>query len=272
MVLNEGNQWKDTFKDLPAYEKNDDGDVVAINYTVVEEAVPAYEPIYIMLPTTEDEIQITNTLIENKISINKAWVGDRASYRPDDIDVNVVYNDKVVDTITLTEANNWQYVDKGGNKFYTWYGSMEGLRFEEKDVPGSYISSKNNYPTLVGGTEYEVTITNTYYEYEPDEGDQIVVRKVWVGGDEENRPEVKIQLYKNGRKYRKEAELSESKHYSENWRYVWDDVTVDKYTEWDVKEIDVPAGYVSTVTKVNDYYFIVTNTWVDEKPMPNTGK
>ena len=265
MVLNEGNQWKDTFKDLPAYEKNDDGDVVAINYTVVEEAVPGYEPIYIMLPTTEDEIQITNTLIENKISINKAWVGDRASWRPDDIDVNVVYNDKVVDTITLTEANNW-------SAEYTWYGSMEGLRFEEKDVPGSYISSKNNYPTLVGGTEYEVTITNTYYEYEPDEGDQIVVRKVWVGGDEENRPEVKIQLYKNGRKYRKEAELSESEHYSENWRYVWDDVTADKYTEWDVKEIDVPAGYVSTVTKVNDYYFIVTNTWVDEKPMPNTGK
>lgn len=277
VTLSEG-KWKHTFTDLPKFEMKE-GKPTEIAYKVVEEVVKGYEPSYtgadndgvVTLTDVENSknatgsVIIKNTLIENKISINKAWVGDRASWRPDDIDVNVVYNDKVVDTITLTEANNW-------TAEYTWYGSMEGLRFEEKDVPGSYISSKNNYPTLVGSTEYEVTITNTYYEYEPDEGDQIVVRKVWVGGDEENRPEVKIQLYKNGRKYRKEAELSESEHYSENWRYVWDDVTVDKYTEWDVKEIDVPAGYVSTVTKVNDYYFIVTNTWVDEKPMPNTGK
>ena len=272
-TLDKESDWKYTFTNLPKYEKKADGTIAEITYTVVEEAVDGYEASYVMLLTTEGEIRIINTLTENHITIEKKWNGPVGA---NSVEVDVVFEGYVIETIELTAADNWKYE-------YTWYGTMDGLTFKEVNVPTNYISSGGDVIEKVDGDDtYAVTITNTYdlpytpdggdddNDYDHDDGEKVIVKKVWVGGDGDY-PDVEIQLYKNGRKYRDPATLKDSKITSKNWRYVWEDVSEDEYTVWSVRELNVPAGYRSDVTQVRSNYFIVTNTWVEEKPNPGTG-
>lgn len=47
-----------------------------------------------------------------------------------------------------------------------------------------------------------------------------------------------------------------------NWTYQWDGL--DSSCKWEIKELDVPEGYIAEVTSEDDT-FTVTNTWDPEK-------
>ena len=45
----------------------------------------------------------------NFLTLEKVWVGDNESVRPDSIDVDVIADGQLLETITLSKSNNWNY-------------------------------------------------------------------------------------------------------------------------------------------------------------------
>lgn len=90
--------------------------------------------------------------------------------------------------------------------------------------------------------------------------DDLAVKVYWVGDTSAARPDsLTLRLYKDGKLYRTRS-ISGPKWY-EAWRYV------EESTKWSV-DVDVPAGYVCDIEKVNDDYFEITMTKVGSTSSP----
>lgn len=103
----------------------------------------------------------------------------------------------------------------------------------------------------------------------------IIVRKKWVGDDESSRPEsVTVQLVQNGDPIGDPVTLTASRKPENDWKYTWEDL--DEDSEYDIIELDTPAGYISSVENVRGNYWVITNTYQPvsqpgSKVNPNTG-
>ena len=52
---------------------------------------------------------IIGTEAVTSVDVNKVWFGDNEKERPESITVNLLCNDRVIDTAALTAADNWHY-------------------------------------------------------------------------------------------------------------------------------------------------------------------
>lgn len=93
----------------------------------------------------------------------------------------------------------------------------------------------------------------------------VVAMKFWENGlgDLEFLDEIVVELYGNGMKYNEQA-LSDAN----DWSYTWTDL--DGSMEWEVKEKDVPEGFVVSYAP-NVYGVGLTNSSVLSENIPQTG-
>lgn len=106
-VLNAANEWKYTWDPLPATTKA----AVPITYTVTEDEVADYDDPVIV--PVEGGFRITNARTPEivNIPVRKVWsdADDQDGVRPASIWVNLWNGTTLMDRVSLSEANGWQY-------------------------------------------------------------------------------------------------------------------------------------------------------------------
>ncbi|CDO17335.1 TQXA domain protein [Streptococcus gallolyticus] len=142
--------WNYSFTDLPKYANGNE-----ITYTVTEDTVANYTPIY-------DGYNITNDYTPGKtsITVTKVWDDndDQDGIRPDSIQVQLYANGKALANglVTLKASDNWTY---------TWTGLDENLTYTVKEV-----SDVEGYTATVGDVKNgNVTITNSHTPTTPED-------------------------------------------------------------------------------------------------------
>ncbi len=149
ITLNEDNNWTFTLNNLLKYYNGSE-----ITYVAVEKDVPkGYEASY-----SEDTFTITNTHVPEKINITvtKVWEdGDNiVEARPESVTVFLLLNGDKVETVELSEDNDWTHTFED-----LYVNDLDSKKIEytvdEQDVD-KYDKS------ISGDSEEGFTITNTY--------------------------------------------------------------------------------------------------------------
>ena len=218
------------------------------------------------------------------VSGTKTWVDydNKENTRPSSITVEVLNGNDVVDTITVTAENNWNYTSKELPK-YDAQNNVINYTVREQ--------ATDKYTPSVEGTG----ITNTL-NYVPKTS--ITVSKTWVDNDNQDgvRPTtIKVQLFANGvAQANKVVQLTNANKVGDNdniWQYTFENL--DKYDaennviSYQIKELTGKniaieengqnAGYTvnyekdtehNVVTITNSYTpqtteVIATKIWVD---------
>ena len=96
---------------------------------------------------------------------------------------------------------------------------------------------------------------------EDDEPISIKVSKVWAGSSN-NPSSIKVRLYIDGTQFGDDVTLNEGNF----WSHTWNDLEANH--TWTVDEIDVPAGYIKTITGDRTTGYIITNTKTYVTPTP----
>ena len=248
ITLNAGNNWKNTWNDLPKYE---DGKLII--YTVEESSnIIGYTVSY----NTEDSGKtiITNTHEVEKVeySVEKKWNdnNNQDGKRPGSIQVQLKTGTANIDEAkTLNSANDWKY---------TWtnlpkYENGKEIKYTvEEIVPEGYTASYNTE------TEGKTIITNTHTPEETTYN----VEKVWNDNNNQDgkRPtSIQVQLKVNGNNKGEAITLNEDN----NWKNTWSNLSkfengVEiKYT---VEEVNVPKDYTESYNTNTEGKTIITNT------------
>ena len=233
--LTESNDWAYTFEDLPKYNEGKE-----IEYTVEEDEVEHYT-------SSIDGYTITNTYVPESVEIpvKKIWDDeDNADgFRPDSITVHLLADGKEIDTVKLSEDNDWTYTFEDLPKY------NEGKEIEytlEEDEVEHYTSAIDGY-----------TITNTYVPETVD----IPVVKIWKDDNNLNlhRPDaITVHLFADGQ------EIEVIQITKENdWTYTFKGLP--KYK--DGKEIE----YTVTEDKVKGYSVTIEGFTIYNTELPPTG-
>lgn len=268
ITLNEENGWKVELTDLPKYSSGTN----EIVYTVVEDSVDNYTPSYAYNGET---ITITNTITEiekTSVTVNKVWKDndDQDRIRPDRIKVYLMIGDKVVDSVHLSEANQWTYTFTNLDKYADGQEIVYTVReFISDDLELPYSSE------ITGSMAERYTITNTHI---PATIEKITVSKTWEDLDDNDRirPEdITVYLYGNDSLY-DSIVLNEDN----DWNSAFTNVPkYDKGEEinYKIEEIDV-EGYTSEIKgnitegfEIVNYHdpeqldpITIQKVWVDE--------
>ncbi|WP_413773238.1 Cna B-type domain-containing protein, partial [Bacillus cereus] len=228
--------WKYKFDNLAVYDANG----VAYKYEVKEQPIDGYQ-------TEVKGYDITNTKVaQTKVEGTKTWKDDNATDRPTMIKVDLLQNEKVIDTKEVTAADGWKY--KFDNlAVYDANGVVYKYEVKEQAVDG--------YQTEVKGYD----ITNTKVGQTKVEG-----TKTWKDDNAKDRPNmIKVDLLQNG----KVIDTKEVSAASE-WKYAFTDLAAydaeGKAYKYEVKEQAVD-GY-QTEVKGND----ITNTKVGKTKVEGT--
>jgi len=252
--------WTYTFDDLPDFIND-----VPVVYTVDEVEVPeGYTSVVNGYTITNTHTPATTPVDPpvnpepEKISVSgvKTWAGDEAAenVRPAEITVNLMVNDKVIDTAVVSEDTQWSYNFTGLAK-YDDAGAEIVYTIAEAAVEGytaSYTKTDNGYDIL-----------NTYVpEVTPDpdpEPEMITIAgiKTWAGdeGAADVRPEsITVNLYANGQQIESMTVTAGTQwtyNFGEYLKYDNDGIEIS-YT---VAEVAV-ENYTATVNGYN-----ITNTY-----------
>ena len=236
--VSESDGWKYTFDNLEKYNnKNEE-----IHYTIEEETVNGYTSII-------DGYNITNKYsgkVKTSISGKKIWkdYNNKDNTRPNEIEVNLVKEGKVISTKKVTSANEWEYTFNDLDK-YDEQGNEITYEITENKVDG--------YETEINGYD----IINTYKAITSING-----RKIWMDDNNKDntRPDsITVNLLRNG-------VIIKSKVVSEegNWEYSFDNL--EKYDEdnneikYSISENKV-IGYQTNIIDNN-----IVNTYNPEIP------
>ena len=232
VVLDENNDWTYRWTGLDA----------DYTWTVTEKEVPNGYTVsirkegitYVITNTYHPDVET------DEIKVIKVWDDNgNTDMRPSSVVVELLAGNKVFDTVTLNELNNWQH---------RWTGLDVSTRWSvrEKYVPDGYTDSV----TRSGNT---FIITNTLNVTEETVSRQVI--KIWEDKRyEENRPaEITVELLADGQVY-DTVVLNANNH----WMYQWNGLNKD--TVWSIKEADVPENYTSVITSEGSV-FVITNTY-----------
>src|SRR5699024_4882774 len=201
--------------------------------------------------STVDGYDITNKQETTEVTGTKTWLDDDSKDRPETITVQVKNGKDVVEEKEISSEdreftfdNLPKYNKKGEEIEYT----VDEVKVEgyEKSIDGNDITNLRVGETKVSG------------------------EKVWDEADDQYRPEyVKVQLLANDKEVGDPIKVSSK----DDWVYNFNDL--DKYDEkgtaitYNVKELDVPKGYKSTVdgyditNKQETTEVTGTKTWLD---------
>ncbi|MGX5642066.1 Cna B-type domain-containing protein, partial [Bacillus toyonensis] len=239
--VNAASEWKYAFTDLAAY----DAEGNAYKYEVKEQPVDGYK-------SEAKGYDITNTKVaQTTVEGTKTWKDGNATNRPTTIKVDLLQNEKVIDTKEVSAASEWKYAftdlaayDAEGNVY----------KYEVKEQP------VDGYKSEVHGYD----ITNTKVAQTTVEG-----TKTWKDGNATNRPTtIKVDLLQNGK-------VIDTKEVSAagEWKYAFTDLAAydaeGNAYKYEVKEQPVDGyksevhGYDITNTKVAKLTVEGTKTWND---------
>ena len=262
LTLNETNDWMDMFDGLDIYENNE-----RIVYTVKEtDDLDGYESTVSLNPETHT-FTVTNTHTPETVDISgsKTWNdGDNQDgIRPDSITIHLWADD-------VEKAS--KIVEEGANGDWTW--SFENLPKYKNGQEIRYTITEDaveGYVAKVDDNSYNVT--NTHIPATVD----INVAKSWNddGDRDGKRPDsVEIQLYRtltkddSAQEYDvavdgKTLTLDESN----GWKDTFTDLPANEKgvpIQYTVKESNVSEDYVSSVDKIEDGSFVITNSYTPE--------
>ena len=223
-------------------------------------------------------------IVENQI-VDKVIMVDKYSKR------NIKISKQNVEKEKLQGADLKILDHSQTNVLYEWTSTLEDKIIQLE--PGRYVFKEEKAPEgykVVNDFEFEVKVDGTIESSSTDietNGNQMIVydkrkdvkkvtksvKKIWHDNDENSRPKsVKVQLYADGIECGDEVELNGTN----NWRYVWENLEDGK--TYSVKEVDVPEGYQSAVSTINDgdTDYTITNTKlidfiITKKVTGNTG-
>ena len=232
--IGESSDWAYEFKNLPEYDK----DGVKYNYTVTEEEVTGYV-------TEISGYDVINTLTgTTSVNAIKIWQDNNNIYgtRPELITINLLQNEKQIDSKEIGESSDWAYEFKNLPE-YDKDGVKYNYSLTEENIAG-YVTEISGYDvinTLTGKTDVSGT-------------------KTWVDGGKthNNSKEITLVLTRKSEKVESVEETVEA-------TVVWNGNT---YTFSNLTKYDA-EGYLYTykvaenpidgyTTKVNGYNF--TNT------------
>ncbi|MBZ6527548.1 Cna B-type domain-containing protein [Aerococcaceae bacterium DSM 111021] len=236
------NLWTFNFENLLRYDLNGE----EYSYTLEEVAVPDYT-------TVIEGTRITNTYENTEtrtIEGSKTWNdGDNQDgERPDTIIVNLLANNVPVDSQEVTAANDWSY-------------SFSDLPVYADGFAITYTIAENyvpGYSSMVNG--FDITNNRT-----PDEV-SISVFKSWIDGNNQDgtRPEsIQVQLTADGEPTGAPVILTGS----DSWSYTWSNLPENNAgnpIDYSVVELNVPAGYISTVEDNDVGNLLITNSYTPE--------
>ena len=257
LTLNANNQWSDVFEDLPKF-----ADGKEIEYTVAEAAVNGYTAKVTGSVATGFTVTNSYTPEVTSVTITKEWddADNQDGIRPSSVTVNVLADEAVVKTVTLTASQNWTATVTGLPKFAN--GAEIQYSVDEPTVPEGYTKSVDGF-----------TVTNTHTPATTS----VTVTKVWDhgGNSEWNYPDsVTFHLLANGQHTQKEVTLQKDtvqKDASGNWVYTWNDL--DEYAngqkiQYSIAEESVTIGrreiYTASYSHTdpdNPNKITVTNTY-----------
>ncbi|WBB38583.1 Cna B-type domain-containing protein [Parvimonas micra] len=173
---------------------------------------------------------ITNKREKTEVSVNKTWIGKKAS----SVKVNLLADGTKVAEVTLNEQNNWKHTFKNLNKFKDDGKTEIKYTVEEEQINGYdkeiKENSKNNF-TIINKSNEKV---------------KIPVEKKWEDNNNQDGKRVKeivVRLLQDGIPTTKVLKLNEQN----NWKGEFTDL--DKYNaqgneiKYTVKEETVVEGY-----------------------------
>ncbi|MFD2831071.1 Cna B-type domain-containing protein [Corticicoccus populi] len=239
--LNTDNDWSNVWNDLPV---NASGE--AIEYSVEEVGVPEGYTSEVS-DIVSSSITVTNNYSpeETEVSGTKTWTGDdsQTNSRPDSIEVQLLADGEVVNTLNVTAETEWTY------EFTELpvYNNGEAIEYTVDEV------SVDGYETEIDGFD----IINTF---NPDATIDIPVTKVW--DDEENqdgnRPDsITYNLLDGTGNILQSQTVTEE----DDWTYVFENLPM--YSE------NVEINYTVTENTVQDYSTSIAQS-EDEVVVTNT--
>lgn len=233
LTLSNDNNWKDSFKNLPKYDKNGK----EIEYTIKEEKIDGYNTT--ITGDKENGFKITNT-ISGKVSIGvtKKWIGPKTN----SVNILLLANGERVKEVQLDESNSWQYTFENLEKYQD--GKEITYTVDEVNVDDNKYESK-----IIKDKDNNFDIINTNIEKI-----NIPVEKKWIG-KEANL--VNIQLFADGKEIDNKI-LKESN----DWKSTFENLP--KYAingneiEYTVDEIELNE-YTKSISGNKDTGFTITN-------------
>lgn len=145
--VKDSDDWSLEVTNLPAFDSNGK----AYAYEIDEKAVEGYN-------SKVNGFDITNTRIGKKeINVNKVWENDTEENRPDNIEVNLIQNGEVIETVELSKENDWSHRFTNLDEFDT-DGKAYDYTIKEKAV--------ENYETKIKEIEHGFEIRNIYTDTE----------------------------------------------------------------------------------------------------------
>ena len=184
----------------------------------------------------------------------KLWQGDVEEFRPEKIQVRLLQDGAVYDTVELTNEGAWRYSWENLPKY-----ARDGHRIAwqlTEEVPARYsVRLCREGDTFLLENTYEpdtVTLTRR-------------VQKRWDdAGYSSKRPvAVTVELLRNGQVYDTVTLTA-----AVNWQHTWENLP-SKDSLWTVREI-VPPGYSVAFWQEGDT-FILQNTY-ERMKLPQTGQ
>lgn len=229
------------------------------DYTLTELSAPdgyvVADPIKIRL--TKD---MTVTMVDSKpvsLKVSKTWNDGDMSTRPKTVDIDLLKNGKVFDTVSLSWATGWEYELTGLVRTDT-SGNEIDYSVKEHTVSGynTYIS-KTSEDKKDGSRADTVQIKNVLNE-------TISGTKEWEGDTTTTRPEsVEVKLIRNN----EVADTCEVKD-TNSWKFKFSNLDVYDEDgipyEYSVQE-GYTEGYKSEITRNEDRTYTIKNTKLSDK-------
>lgn len=230
VTLSDKNGWKHEWKDLP------------LGFTWTVEEVDAPEGFTSYTNHYDNHFVITNDDVDTEqkpetVNVRKVWVIDDGGERPDSVSVQLLRDGEPFgDPVTLNDANDWSYAWNDLESGHNW-------TVVELNVPDGFkatVSQSGDTFTIINDDTTEETT-------------EIRANKEWTIDNGGTRADsVTVQLYCDGQPWGDPVTLSDSN----DWTTLWEELPVGH--SWSVVEINVPAGFTSSVTQ-EDGVITITN-------------
>lgn len=230
VTLSDKNGWKHEWKDLP------------LGFTWTVEEVDAPEGFMSYTNHYNNHFVITNDDVDTEqkpetVNVKKVWVIDDGGEHPDSVSVQLMRDGEPFgDPVTLNDANDWSHAWNDLESGHNW-------TVVELNVPDGFkatVSQSGDTFTIINDDTTEETT-------------EIRANKEWTIDDGGTRADsVTVQLYCDGQPWGDPVTLSDSN----DWTTLWEELPVGH--SWSVVEINVPAGFTSSVTQ-EDSVITITN-------------
>nr|WP_238482617.1 Cna B-type domain-containing protein [Lederbergia galactosidilytica] len=232
--------WSYNFTDLPKYNAGEE-----IVYTISEEAVEGYTTII-------DGYDLTNRHKPEvtEVAGKKTWddANNQDGVRPEKITVNLLANGEKIDSVEVTEKDDWKYS----------FTDLPKYEAGEEIVYTITEDTVEDYTTEVKG--YDVT-----NQHKPGKT-SVTVTKHWDDANNQDgiRPAtIEVQLIADDESEGDPVKLSEEN----NWTHTWNELDAKasgKSIVYSVVEITEVPGYKTTVNDENHGNIIMTNSHTPE--------